>query len=130
MTNLPPRTSKNTKIALVSSSEDEKYIKALRDLGYTVAFSAGAGHKMLKVITAEADLYLLSHNTTFKWDTCGPHAILNAMEGGLFKIEEIIESGNVVELDYCDERDNVNKGGLLALRREEKHILQDLYKKK
>lgn len=130
VTNLPERTTKNTKLAVVSPSEDEKYIKALRDLGYTVVFSAGAGHKILKVITGDADLYLLSRNTTFKWDTCGPHAILNAIEGGLFKIEEIIESGSVLEVDYSDERDNVNKGGLLALRRDEKHILQDLYKKK
>lgn len=129
-TNLPERTAKNTKLAVVSASEDEKYIKALKDLGYTVVFSAGAGHKILKVITGDADLYLLSRNTTFKWDTCGPHAILNAIEGGLFKIEDIIESGQVVEIDYCDERDHVNEGGLLALRREEKHILQDLYNKK
>lgn len=130
VTNLPEIATKTTKLAVVSASEDEKYIKALRDLGYAVVFSAGAGHKILKVITGDADLYLLSQNTTFKWDTCGPHAILNAIEGGLFKIEEIIESGSVLEVDYCDERDNVNKGGLLALRRDEKHILQDLYKKK
>lgn len=130
VTNLPLSTIKNTKLAVVSPSEDEKYIKALKDLGYTVVFSAGAGHKILKVITSDADLFLLSKNTTYKWDTCGPHAILNAIEGGLFKIEDIIESGTVVELDYCDERSNVNDGGLLALRRDEKHILQDLYNKK
>lgn len=88
------------------------------------------GHKILKVITGDADLYLLSKNTTFKWDTCGPQAILNAIEGGLFKIEEIIESGQIIEVDYDDERPNLNEGGLLALRREEKHILQDLYNKK
>lgn len=55
---------------------------------------------------------------------------MNAIEGGLFKIEDIIESGSVIEVDYNDERDNVNEGGLLALRRDEKHILQDLYNKK
>lgn len=130
ITNLQNPNPKTTKLAVVSEAEDEKYIKALKDLGYTVVFSAGAGHKVMKVITGDADLYLLSKNTTFKWDTCGPHAILNAIEGGLFQIEEIIESGNVVEVHYSDERSNVNEGGLLALRRDEKHILQDLYNKK
>lgn len=130
VTNLPKGTVKNTKLAVVSSSEDEKYIKALRDLGYTVVYSAGAGYKIMKVICGDADLFLLSKNTTFKWDTCGPHAILNAIDGGLFKIEDIIESNNIIEVDYTDERDNVNEGGLLALRRDEKHILQDLYSKK
>lgn len=130
LTNLPQANQKNTKLAVVSSSEDEKYIKALRDLGYTVVHSAGAGYKIMKVICGDADLFLLSKNTTFKWDTCGPHAILNAIDGGLFKIEDIIESNNIIELDYSDERDNANEGGLLALRREEKHILQDLYSKK
>lgn len=123
-------TIKKTKLAVVSSSEDEKYTKALKDLGYTVVCSAGAGHKILKVIVGDVDIFLLSKNTTFKWDTCGPHAILNAIEGGLFKIEDIIESGCVTEIDYSDERPNVNEGGLLALRRDEKHILQDLYNKK
>lgn len=130
VTNLPQATQKNTKLAVVSSSEDEKYIKALRDLGYTVVFSAGAGYKIMKVICGDADLFLLSKNTTFKWDTCGPHAILSAIDGGLFKIEDIIESNNIIEVDYSDERENANEGGLLALRRDEKHILQDLYSKK
>ncbi|XP_031620263.1 inositol polyphosphate 1-phosphatase [Contarinia nasturtii] len=130
VTNLPKEHLKNTKLAVVSSSEDEKYIKALRDLGYTVVYSAGAGYKIMKVICGDADLFLLSKNTTFKWDTCGPHAILNAIDGGLFKIEDIIESNNIIEIDYSDERENANEGGLLALRRDEKHILQDLYSKK
>lgn len=130
VTNLPAATTKNTKLAVVSSSEDEKYIKALRDLGYTVVFSAGAGYKIMKVLCGDADLFLLSKNTTYKWDTCGPHAILNAIDGGLFKIEDIIESNNIIEVDYTDERENANEGGLLALRRDEKHILQDLYSKK
>lgn len=81
ITNLPQEQVKNTKLAVVSSTEDEKYIKALKDLGYTVVFSAGAGHKILKVVCGDADLYLLSKNSTFKWDTCGPHAILNAIQG-------------------------------------------------
>lgn len=129
-TNLPEPNPKATKLAVVSSTEDEKYTKALKDLGYTIVFSAGAGHKILKVIGGDADLYLLSKSSTFKWDTCGPHAILNAIDGGLFKIEDIIESGSVTEVDYSDERPNTNDGGLLALRRDEKHILQDLYNKK
>lgn len=130
MTNLPVANLKSNKLAVLSPNEDEKYIKALKDLGYGIVFSAGAGHKILKVVTGDADLYLLSKNTTFKWDTCGPQAILNAIEGGLFKIEDIIESGQVIEVDYDDERPVRNDGGLLALRRDEKHVLQRLYTKK
>lgn len=129
-TNVPDLSPKSTKLAVVSPTEDEKYTKALKDLGYTIVLSAGVGHKILKVISGDVDLYLLSRNTSFKWDTCGPHAILAAIDGGLFKIEDIIESGSVNELDYTDERVNTNDGGLLALRRDEKHILQDLYNKK
>lgn len=129
-TNVPEMNPKSTKLAVVSPSEDEKYTKALKDLGYAIVYSAGVGHKILNVISGGVDLYLLSKNTSYKWDTCGPHAILSAIDGGLFKIEDIIESGSVVEVDYCDERPNTNDGGLLALRRDEKHILQDLYKKK
>lgn len=130
MTNLPVANLKSNKLAVLSPNEDDKYIKALKDLGYGIVFSAGAGHKILKVVTGDADLYLLSKNTTFKWDTCGPQAILNAIEGGLFKIEDIIDSGQVIEVDYDDERPVRNDGGLLALRRDEKHVLQRLYTKK
>lgn len=43
VTNLPQNNPKSTKLAVLSSSEDEKYIKALKDLGYGIVFSAGAG---------------------------------------------------------------------------------------
>lgn len=43
VTNLPQTNPKSTKLAVLSSSEDEKYIKALKDLGYGIVFSAGAG---------------------------------------------------------------------------------------
>lgn len=43
VTNLPQANPKSTKLAVLSTSEDEKYIKALKDLGYGIVFSAGAG---------------------------------------------------------------------------------------
>lgn len=85
-TNVPEMNPKSTKLAVVSPSEDEKYTKALKDLGYTIVLSAGVGHKILQVITGGADLYLLSHNTSFKWDTCAGHAVLMAIDGKNLKL--------------------------------------------
>ena len=40
-----------------------------------------------------ADAYILSKDTSYKWDTCGPHAILIAMGGNIESFNR--ERGNV-----------------------------------
>lgn len=41
-------------------------------------------HKSIfHLFAGEAAAYIVSKATTFRWDTCGPHAILKAMGGNL-----------------------------------------------
>lgn len=68
VTNVGERSEPRTaKIALLSSSEQTKFTKFLKQkLRYEIVYSAGAGHKILKCITDEADMNLVSRGTTFK----------------------------------------------------------------
>ncbi|XP_060647657.1 LOW QUALITY PROTEIN: inositol polyphosphate 1-phosphatase [Drosophila nasuta] len=108
------------KIGIFSSSEDAQILQRFRDLKYELAFSAGAGHKALKVITNDADVYLLSKGSTFRWDTCAPQAILRALGGDVLNYAESIKEQKPVPLKYLevetdsDWKRNVN--GLIALR--------------
>ncbi|KAL8163632.1 UNVERIFIED_CONTAM: hypothetical protein K2H54_031979 [Gekko kuhli] len=73
----PPRV-------VLSSSEKGVLQKALVPLyGEQFCFASGAGYKMLCVAQGFADAYVLSEGSTFKWDSCGPHAILRALGGGI-----------------------------------------------
>jgi inositol polyphosphate 1-phosphatase len=110
----------NEHIVVLSASEDKKFKKMLKELKYTVIYAAGAGHKILKVITGEADLFLLSQNTTYKWDTCAPQAILNSSNGVLINLRESIVACSLKDVSYIDAIDEVcehkNEGGLVAIR--------------
>jgi len=84
-TNATPRSVEKKKIVVMSSSESE-YARSYYEKNEETAsvyFPAGAGYKVLTVITGDADAYILSKDSTFKWDTCGPHAILRASGGGI-----------------------------------------------
>ena len=47
----------------------------------------GSGYKGLCVLAGFADAYYLSLPTTYKWDTCGVHAIVRAMGGKVFRLD-------------------------------------------
>jgi len=47
----------------------------------------GSGYKGLCVLAGFADAYYLSLPTTYKWDTCGVHAIVLAMGGKVFRVD-------------------------------------------
>lgn len=104
-------------VALVSVSEDRKYIYYLRDrLKYDVIFSAGAGHKLLTLIQGHADLLLVSKGSTYLWDTCGPHAILRSMGGNLINLKETLETKKPTDLQYHMSSVKCNFGGILGFR--------------
>lgn len=116
----PPSQERNHKIAVLSSSEQTKFTKFLKQkLKYEICYSSGAGHKILKLITGEADLNLLSRSTTFKWDTCAGQAILMAMGGNVLSLNDTIFTGKPVPLLYSSNEPNVNMNGILAYRDEE-----------
>jgi inositol polyphosphate 1-phosphatase len=80
----------SSQILLTSASDaDETHDKFSRD--YTIHNASGAGYKLLCVIHGLADAYVLSKNTTYKWDTCGPHAILLAQGGGVISYKSLCE---------------------------------------
>ncbi|ALC46560.1 Ipp [Drosophila busckii] len=104
------------RIGIFSSSEQANILQSIRDLNYELAFSAGAGHKALKVICQDADVYLLSKGSTFKWDTCAPQAILRALGGDIYDYVESINQQQAVPINYISKEDKCNTNGLIAVR--------------
>lgn len=47
----------------------------------------GSGYKGVCVLAGFADAYYLSLPTTYKWDTCGVHAIVEAMGGKVCRVD-------------------------------------------
>lgn len=112
-----------TNIICVSSSEDPNVKSKLTKAGFVLREVSGAGYKILTVITGLADGYVLSKSSTFKWDTCGPQAILRGQGGDVIKFEGVVR-GEIIPLDYKDEQNasqkatKINKycnyGGVIA----------------
>ncbi|XP_072117784.1 inositol polyphosphate 1-phosphatase-like isoform X1 [Mobula birostris] len=113
--------------AVMSTSESESIKSALSKL--RLYYAAGAGYKSLCAVQGFVSVYLLSEDTTFKWDCCAPHAILKSLGGGMVDFREYLKrrkDGNLDELPelvYNTPVDGVtgsdrwaNKGGLVAYR--------------
>lgn len=127
--NIAEHTERSHKIAILSSSECDDYKQTLKSLNYSTISSAGAGYKILKIISGDADIYLLSQDTTYRWDTCSCQAILNALGGGLVDLKTSILAGKPIDVTYDDDvAEKANKGGLVAYRCKEylEEILQEL----
>ncbi|XP_044762186.1 inositol polyphosphate 1-phosphatase [Coccinella septempunctata] len=126
--NTPPTRSH---CAYLSSSEDEAVKTRLINKGYIIKEAPGAGNKILKVIKGQGDCYVLSKSTTFKWDTCGPQAILKSLGGDIVSYSEALEN-RIVSLKYPHDVEGKsgtsNGGGLLAFRMPE--ILEDFIEEK
>lgn len=113
------------KIGIFSSSEDSKILAKVRSLKYELAFSAGAGHKALKVITNEAEAYILSKGSTFRWDTCAPQAILRSLDGDIVDYAASIQLQKAIPIKYLPPKDDEmesssdwkrNATGIIAVR--------------
>ncbi|CAK1598751.1 unnamed protein product [Parnassius mnemosyne] len=107
------KTKPDNKTVLVSGAEKSDIIQKLKSSGWEVKSVPGAGNKLLKVALGEAAAYVVSQGTTFRWDTCAPHAVLNARGGGLvsFTTHCAITYNDAVDLDtkeYC------NSEGIIA----------------
>ena len=75
---------------MTSHSEKEDIQSKLRT-EYDVIYASGAGYKILCVIDAHCLAYVLSQDSTFKWDTCGPQAVLHALGGGILDLERALD---------------------------------------
>jgi inositol polyphosphate 1-phosphatase len=67
---------------VLSTSEDDS-IQSKLGQHFQLVYAAGAGYKILCIVDRLVGSYLLSKDSTFKWDTCAPHAILLAQGGGI-----------------------------------------------
>ncbi|XP_065363805.1 inositol polyphosphate 1-phosphatase [Calliphora vicina] len=110
---LDSETNRSRLLGIFSSSERADLLQQMLDLGYEFAFSAGAGHKALKVITGEVDVYVLSKASTFKWDTCAPQAILRSLNGDIIDFKNSIKEGKAIPLTYTTAAasENSEEGG-------------------
>lgn len=122
---------------MILSKVETNVIKIkLKEAGFTLVEASGAGYKLLTVITGLADAYIVSQGTTFRWDTCGPHAILRSIGGGVYDYSKIVEGENV-EISYKDDitedlkiNKYCNKNGLIVTRNEEVLLeISDLLRK-
>ncbi|XP_075147805.1 inositol polyphosphate 1-phosphatase [Haematobia irritans] len=120
LNNSPKRSGRL--LGIFSSSERAELLQQMLEIGYEFAFSAGAGHKALKVITNEVDVYVLSKGSTFKWDTCGPQAILRSLNGDIIEFQTSIKEKQPIPLKYNAGEDQnngdwkCNSHGLIAVR--------------
>ncbi|KAL4655601.1 inositol polyphosphate 1-phosphatase-like [Arapaima gigas] len=123
----PTSPSRAESISIVLSSSEKQVVKdALTPLcGGRLTCAPGAGYKTLCVILSLADMYVLSEGSTFKWDSCAPHALLRALGGGVVDLKEsLISSENEespTQLTYHQARPGsrgaerwANHGGLIA----------------
>ncbi|KAF7659639.1 hypothetical protein LDENG_00295110 [Lucifuga dentata] len=115
---------------VLSSSEKQVVKEALTSLcgPEKLMYASGAGYKILCVIQGLADIYILSEGSTFKWDSCAPHALLQALGGGIVDLNMCFQSScetdiHQAELTYhqpnaeCKGADRwANRGGLVAYR--------------
>ncbi|KAM5151583.1 inositol polyphosphate 1-phosphatase [Mantella aurantiaca] len=135
--------SKKSYGVVTSSAESGDVLGSLTAVcAENLHFAAGAGYKSLCVIQGLVDFYVFSEDTTFKWDSCAPHAILKSLGGGMLDLSECLKTlkqkkklMDRPDLLYNSEIQGAtgadkwaNKGGLVAYRSEEtlEHFL-DLF---
>ncbi|KAJ1520964.1 hypothetical protein ONE63_004039 [Megalurothrips usitatus] len=113
-----------SKLIAISGSENPEIKTSLEEAGYTVCQAAGAGYKLYCVILGIAQAYILTRDSTFKWDTCGPQAILRAHGGDILIFSTLGEHNRSVRYTKNDVDEGVpdlmaqycNRGGIVAYR--------------
>lgn len=81
----------------VSGSEREEIKTSLSSSGAKLFTISGVGHKLLNVIDGNVDFYILSHATSFKWDTCAAHAILCSLGGGMVAYSQALSLRSAIK---------------------------------
>lgn len=113
------RASNVDKIILLSRFEDADVKSKLLNNGFRLVEAAGAGYKILSVAVGQAAAYILSKGSTYKWDTCGPQALLSSVGGGIIEFKEFVvnpDSENL-SVNYLPIGTNFsNRAGLIAYR--------------
>nr|CAD7425026.1 unnamed protein product [Timema monikensis] len=125
---VPDQCDDIKKVVVLSRFENSALVSSLNCAGYSLAEAAGAGYKLLCVADGCADAFVLLKSSTYFWDTCGPHALLRSMGGGILDCKSItcMEGSELnKEISYTcgDQKDKSlgmsafsNKGGFVASR--------------
>ena len=87
----PPTLDNNNDIIVISGSESNELISQIQSAGYQVLPVKGAGYKQLCVIDRRAVAFIRD-GSTYKWDTCAPHAILRARGGEMMAFGVVWQS--------------------------------------
>lgn len=121
------RSNEAPNVVVFSTSEDSPVLDKIKEQHYGLVFAAGAGYKILSVILNNAKWFLLTKGSTYKWDTCAPHAILNSLGGGIIDLKESLKAKAAAELTYSEGKANSN--GIFAYQ-EEFHVKEifDLFR--
>ncbi|KAH0560850.1 inositol polyphosphate 1-phosphatase [Cotesia glomerata] len=112
-------------IVVLSRYEDPTIKSKLSNCGFKLIEVTGAGYKILTVATSQADAYVLSKSSTYKWDTCGPHAILRSLGGNIIDFKKFSTNHDedpsefAIKYNDGDEAKHSNAGGLIAYRNSE-----------
>lgn len=101
--------SNSTKVCVIGQKEQKSIIDKLTSSGWRVCQIRGCGYKLLCVVDKVADAYILNQPSSFKWDTCGPQAILKALGGNVITFETKNEKRR--ELVYHQPDEPVKPGG-------------------
>lgn len=89
----------NLPVALISSSESEAVQRVL-STDFTLRHVAGAGYKLLGICEGRAEAYILTKSSNFKWDCCGPHAVLQSLGGGIVKYQDLFKYSKSGQEEY------------------------------
>lgn len=98
---------------VLSSAEDPEIYERLKK-AFTITVASGAGYKIMMVAWGWCKAYINTKSTTFRWDTCGPDALLRSLGGAIRQFK----SNSLLQYNVMDKYDACNSQGLIAYRNE------------
>jgi len=110
----PPHRSRSRPLAILSHTEGRDLVSLLEP-HYDIVHASGAGHKLLMVAMGLADVYVTAKASTYKWDSCGPDALLNSLGGRSL----VYRGGSPILYNEGEKGGSANLGGIVAYRDEE-----------
>jgi len=102
-------------VVVIGSSESPQLLDKLKK-HFKVIQAGGAGHKMMMVLEGVADIYINSTASVYYWDTCAPHALLDAVGGGVLTFKEF------KEIAYSTSKAEASHADGILVYRDKKHL--------
>lgn len=101
-----PKAGSPSRLSVVLSTREMKRVKALFQdcCKGGVYYASGAGYKALCVILGLVDVYVFTEDSTYRWDSCAPHALLRSLGGGMADLKECLRHRRAGPKDCPDDR--------------------------